>query len=122
MSSVGRLNGKHILVVEDNFLIAEDLRQTLEAAGAERTQSVSSVKSALSAAHDQKLDGAVLDLRLRDGDCRAVAEELRRRRVPFVILTGSGKERVPAELQAAPYLAKPVSRNDLIEAAARVFA
>jgi CheY-like chemotaxis protein len=66
-------------------------------------------------------DGVLLDIGLREGSAIAVAEALRERKVPFVVLTAHGRETLPAELRQAPYLAKPMTETELIDTVRRTF-
>src|SRR3954463_6993766 len=82
--------GKRCLVVDDEFLIALDIQQALEAAGA-RVTCLGDADEALPAlAGGAQFDVAVLDLKLSGftRDSTGVAALLTERGVPFVFLTG----------------------------------
>jgi CheY-like chemotaxis protein len=66
-------------------------------------------------------DGVLLDVGLREGSAVAVANVLRRRRVPFVVVSAYAHDTLPTELRHAPYLAKPMSEFELIETVRRTF-
>ncbi|MCF8477475.1 MAG: response regulator [Pseudolabrys sp.] len=88
--SVAPLAGLRCLVLDDEFLIALDIQTILESAGAASIVCAGSVEDAMTALADGPFDVAVLDLKL-GGAARtstAVAEELVKRKVPFVFLTG----------------------------------
>lgn len=105
--AVASLSGKHCLVLDDEYLIALDIQQVLEAAGAASVTSVASVEEALAALRaGVKFDLAVLDIRLTGaaGGSMAVAALLSEQRIPFVFLTGVRAD----EIQAGPFPHAPV--------------
>ena len=84
------LAGCSILVVEDEPLIALDVAQGLEAAGA-RVLVARRLADALKMADDPALTAAVLDHGLNEGDTSAVCEKLKERNIPFVLYSGFSK-------------------------------
>lgn len=109
------LDGLKILVVEDNFLAAEVVRDALEHNGCTVVGPVGRVADGLRLAEQEKLDAAVLDINLNGDRCFPIAETLKGRGVPFVFLTGYDSSTViPAALRATPRLAKPVLEQQLI--------
>jgi CheY-like chemotaxis protein len=116
------LSGKRILIVEDNFLVAEDLQQMIRDAGGDVRKASASATDALQALSNQSFDGAVLDVQLRDGTFIEVARQLERQRIPYVVVTGYSRDWLPLELQKAPYIAKPFNRKELINLGIRHFA
>lgn len=117
------LSGKRCLVLEDELLIALDLEQILEAAGAASVTCVSSADEALSALRSGvHFDIAVLDVLLRGATrtSRSVAAALHVKKIPFVFLTGMrGAELEAREFPAAPLVEKPYQPRLLLEALAR---
>ena len=77
------LSGEAILVVEDEPLVALDLRQTLESAGA-YVFAATQLSHALQLAGHPDISAAVLDYRLGDGDCTPICTLLSERDIPFV--------------------------------------
>jgi DNA-binding response OmpR family regulator len=63
---------------------------------------------------------AVLDYGLRDGPCTQVAEELRSRGVPFLVLSGHNKETFPSAIQDSRQIQKPFSLEMLGKALAEM--
>lgn len=118
MATVAKpLNGLRILVVEDNFLAAEVVRDALEHNGCTVIGPVGRVAEGLQLAQREQLDGAVLDINLNGDRCFPIAEALRSRGVPFMFLTGyDSSNAIPAELRATRRLGKPVLEHHLIEA------
>jgi DNA-binding response OmpR family regulator len=105
------LRGRAILVAEDEPLIALELKDLLEEAGA-KVISAPTVQRALEAAQRPALAAAVLDHRLADGDACLVCEQLRARNVPVLIYTGS--ELGDLTLPDACILAKPAGRDRIL--------
>jgi CheY-like chemotaxis protein len=78
------LTGLSILVVEDEFLLAEALVDGLERCGASVVGPVPTVEKALKAvASADRIDFAVLDINLRGQMVYPVADALKERGVPF---------------------------------------
>lgn len=108
------LRGKSVLIVEDNFLLAEDLRSSVEQTGAEIIGPISDASQALAAAQEKKIDIALLDVGLESQSSIAVARALAYRLIPFIIITGYVRDALPPELENALYLAKPVMPGSVL--------
>jgi response regulator NasT len=106
-----------VLIADDESIIRMGLRTILTELG-HTVYSAADGVEAVSLAHREQPDIALLDIRMpfRDG-LEAAAEILRQRPIPIVILTayneGSLLDRA-AELPVQGYLTKPVKRDDLI--------
>lgn len=100
--------GKRILVAEDEYFIAKDVVDELEAAGAEVVGPVATTAAALSFVAGSRLDGAILDINLRDGLVYPVADALLERGVPFVFATGFGAAMIPERFAGIALCEKPV--------------
>lgn len=98
--------GKKILIVEDEDVSASNIVHALKRLGA---VTLDPVRTAAEGLHSVQMgvDAAVLDIRLPDGDVYGVADELRRRRKPFVFLSGVDRETVPERFTDAPFVPKP---------------
>ncbi|HEX6101539.1 MAG TPA: response regulator [Alphaproteobacteria bacterium] len=107
------LNGLKILLVEDEFFVALELKSMLHDLGAEVVGPVGRLNSARDLAASEPLQGAVLDVKL-DGDTSfPLAEELLERGVPVIFTTGFDAAALPVKFRDAPRLAKPVN-GDLL--------
>src|SRR5436189_372660 len=91
------LRGRCLLVVEDEYLIAADLTASLESLGVQVIGPAASVEEALALVHNNsdRIDGAVLDINLRNERVYPVADVLMARGVPFVFTTGYDAVAVP---------------------------
>jgi DNA-binding response OmpR family regulator len=105
---MGTITAKpRILVAEDSVYLADMIVTFLKETGWEAVGPVPSLDAALRLAREQRLDAAILDVRLRDADIYPVASLLASRGVPFMFLTGVDEDSVPAEFSAAPCVRKP---------------
>ena len=116
MAQPDRLKGCCLLVVEDEYLIAADLTASLESLGVEVIGPAASVEEALSLLdkNSDRLDGAVLDINLRNERVYPVADVLMARGVPFVFTTGYDAVAVPTAYACAPRCEKPVDKTQLV--------
>jgi CheY-like chemotaxis protein len=116
------LTGKRCLVLDDEFLIALDIQQVLEMAGAAVT-CVSEAADALAAIRNgPRFDLAVLDVVLggATGPSMTVAAALTMQRTPIVFLTGIlGEGMHTREFPNAPVVEKPYEPEMLLAAAHR---
>jgi DNA-binding LytR/AlgR family response regulator len=111
-----RLRGRRLLVVEDEYLIAADLTASLESLGVEVIGPAASVEEALSLVENNRgrLDGAVLDINLRDQRVYPVADLLTACGVPFVFTTGYDAVAVPTAYAHTPRCEKPIDKTQLV--------
>jgi DNA-binding response OmpR family regulator len=118
MPPPARLTGLCVLVIEDDYYIADDTRQALEDAGADVLGPFSDAEEAMAAARRRTPDCAVLDVNLGSGPSFSPARSLLADSVPVVFVTGYDSEVVPADLGASGVLQKPVSALRLVCAVA----
>ena len=103
------LRGRRLLLVEDEYMIAADLAQTLESFGVEVVGPAGSVEDALRLIDaGERIDAAVLDINLRGERVYPVAEALGEKAVPFVFATGYDAWAIPPAYAEAPRCEKPV--------------
>jgi two-component system, response regulator PdtaR len=117
------LNGKRCLVLDDEFLIALDIQQILELAGAKHVASVATASEAMELfRRDSNFDLAVLDVKLggSEGNSLGVASMLAKAGTPFVFLTGMRIDNVHAQkFPQAPVVEKPYDALALLDAVQR---
>jgi CheY-like chemotaxis protein len=87
---VSRLEGKSILVVEDEAIIAMMVEEMLIDLGASVVGPAQSIPVARKLIETATIDAAVLDVNIRSDRIDPIAELLRARRIPFVFATGYG--------------------------------
>ena len=109
------LAGRKVLVVEDEYLIADDLTAMLSEAGAEVIGPAASLPHAIRLTqHQQSLDAAVLDINLRGVEVFPLATELKSAGIPIVFLTGYGENNIPDEFSHYGRLEKPLGTEHVI--------
>ena len=112
---------RKVLIIEDNYLIAAQLAAAMEDDGFKVVGPVDTAKSAVCRIDAEALDGALLDVLLREGSAVDVATALRAHHVPFVIVPGYSRDMLPAELKDAPFVGKPTGPSELIQMARHTF-
>jgi CheY-like chemotaxis protein len=117
------LNGRHCLVLDDEFLIALDIQQTLELAGAAHVACVATVPEALALLRSNPdFDLAVLDVKLSgpDRNSLGVAALLAAKGTPFIFVTGIRVDDVHIrQFPQVPVIEKPYDATTLLDAVRR---
>lgn len=107
------LTGLKILVIEDNFLVADVLCDDLREHGCEVVGPVPDIDRSeelidQNLADGGALDGALLDINLGGTLSFPIATKLRALGIPFIFLTGyDDREVVPAEFRSVRCISKP---------------
>jgi CheY-like chemotaxis protein len=116
------LAGRRILIVEDDFLVAQVLVDLLEEAGAQIAGPIGSLDEAMRFLENdmQPLYAAVLDVNLHGRKSYPIADALTARRVAFVFATGYGGGILEEKYQRHPRCEKPFDQAALLAALARV--
>lgn len=120
MDSQAKLAGKRVLVIEDEYMIADDLRRLFEANGTTVAGPYSSSASAMNALPEETFDCAVLDIALSGNAVYPLAAELRRRNTPFAFLTGFSRDGVHPDFADIPMLEKPYDNARVIQLVLRL--
>jgi DNA-binding response OmpR family regulator len=104
-----QLGGRRVLVIEDEYFIADDLRQMLADVGAEVIGPFPDLAGAENMViNGEPIDAALLDINVRDEMIFPLARTLRSCGVPFVFTTGYDRSTVITEFQDVPLLEKPL--------------
>jgi DNA-binding response OmpR family regulator len=100
------LENCRVLIVEDEFLLGDDLAQALRRLGIQVIGPVTELSNAMSVEHDS-FDVAVLDINLRGSSSYPLADELIRDAIPFIFTTGYGAETIPDRFRDVRRREKP---------------
>jgi len=105
---------EHVLVVEDNLIIAMDLQSEILALGARSVDIATGVAQALEAIGRKTPHFAFLDVRLGEELSFPVADALHRLDISFAFATGFGEEaEIPRKYGQVPFLLKPFEVRQL---------
>jgi DNA-binding response OmpR family regulator len=102
-----------VLVVEDEYFIAQELSLALEEMGTKVIGPVGKLDEAMRMVAEHRLSGAILDVNLRGEMVFALADELTSQNVPFVFATGYDAQVIPARFQDVPRWEKPFDARAL---------
>jgi len=103
------LAGRHVLVVEDEYFLADDIVRALQALGAGVLGPCGELEDAKRMLDDQiTIDAAVIDINLRSEMVFPLARLLRTRSIPFVFATGYDRAAVDAEFRDIHLWEKPL--------------
>ena len=110
------LKNRKILIVEDEFFLADDLAKALVVAGARVVGPAQTVRQAVDILNDgTAIDAAVLDLNLRGEMSYEVADALKWRDIPFAFTTGYDVGVIPPAYQKVPRWEKPSDPHVVVE-------
>ena len=118
MRDENALAGRRVLVVEDEYLVADDVSIALREAGAAVIGPFGSYGAAARALGEERFDCAVLDVNLRGQESTPLAQVLEDAGVPTLVVTGYSGDALPGPLQNAPRLEKPVNAREVPRALA----
>ena len=106
------LNGRSILIVEDESLVAMLLETILEDMGCATVGPVSNIDEALTLLDGGLvIDGALLDVNVAGREVFPVAAALKAKGVPFVFSTGYGEGGLPDEWRGQSTIQKPFTEE-----------
>jgi DNA-binding response OmpR family regulator len=111
-----------VLIVEDEWLIADIIEQTLDESGYRTAGPVNSVDAALKIIATTSLAAAILDVNLGPERSFPIAERLAELKIPFVFMTGYNVADLPPPYRHYTALAKPVTPEKLVRAVAVLLA
>jgi PAS domain S-box-containing protein len=108
------LQGKRILVIEDEPLVAMDVESSLTAAGCEVVGPAATLERAKLLIEDEGCDAALLDVNLAGQSVDELATLLTRKNRPFAFVTGYGRDALPSGFRGAVVLGKPFGADQLL--------
>lgn len=110
----GRLREKRILVAEDEYLIAFDLKRALEAEQATVVGPVGTFDAGIALAEVEPLDVAVLDVNLEGATSYPIADRLAARDIPYLFVTGYDEWALPQIYRGIPRVTKPFPTHQVL--------
>jgi DNA-binding response OmpR family regulator len=110
------LRGRRVLIVEDDYLLAQFLTDVLEEADVKVVGPIGWIDEALALVENSGggLDGAILDVNLHGRNSYPVAEALAARAIPFLFATGYGQDALDGQYRNHLRCEKPFDQDALI--------
>lgn len=108
------LAGLRVLVVEDEYFLADELKHTLVEAGAGMVRLSGEFLDAMREVENDGYAFALLDINLHGEMAYAVADILLKTGVPFGFVTGYSTRDLPPRFARVPCWEKPISHRGLV--------
>jgi DNA-binding NtrC family response regulator len=108
------LAGKQVLVVEDEYFMADEMGEAVRRAGAIVLGPVPDIEGAMAIIATARVDAAVLDVRLGDETSFPVATALKAKGVQVVFVTGYDDWFLPDDLDDVPIYRKPADPDNVV--------
>lgn len=106
-----------VLVVEDEYFVADDVVRAIESLGAEIVGPVPTREQAMALLTSaDRIDAAVLDVNLQGESVFPVADALAQRGIPFIFATGYDQSALPVAYQSIQRWEKPFDPTKLAQA------
>lgn len=107
------LNGRRILVVEDEAMIVMLLEDMLDDLGCVLVGPAYNAAAALGVIQSEQLDAAILDVNLGGERTTPVAEALEGKNIPFLFATGYANAGITRQFNQALVLTKPFTQGQM---------
>ncbi len=115
------LEGRSLLVVEDEMLVLLHIEDTLADLGCRSVSAAATIDQALELIKSQTFDAAMVDVNLGGRKSYPVADALAARGVPFLFSTGYGAQSLIDGYRDRPVLRKPYREAELVATLAGLF-
>jgi len=102
-----------VLVIEDESLVGMEIECVIEELGHEVVGPIAELDEALDVAANEALCCAILDINIRGGHSYPVADILRERGLPVLLMSGYDRQTLPERLHGEVLLAKPFTSEQL---------
>ena len=114
-SEYPNLQGKRVLIVEDDPILAVDYHYQLKGVGAIAEGFKATSREALNYLASHDVDAAIVDFFLCDGTGESIIDALKLRGIPFIVISGC-TFRMQGEIGQAHVLSKPVLPDEICQA------
>lgn len=102
-----------VLVVEDEFIIADLIKDIVEECGYEVIGPFGTLSEAMQACRSAAADAAIVDLVLHGELAYPIADVLSRRGIPFGFATGRDTAATESAWEQRPFLGKPFAVEEV---------
>ena len=115
------LSGRKVLVLDDEWLIADQNAAALANVGAEIIGPFTDLETAREAAAETELDLAVLDYNIDGSSVLGLARELAAKNIPILVVTGYGSSlELPSDFEFSGVIHKPATLRSIISRSASI--
>lgn len=114
------LDGCRVLVIEDDYYLADDAHRLLRQAGATVLGPCARLDQCMALLESSPMDCAVVDINLGRGLSFEIPAWLREHGIPFVFVTGYGEDVIAEPYADVERLEKPVESRRLVIAVKRL--
>lgn len=123
MTESGPFSGRSVLLVEDEYLAAMDMKSMLEDLGCTVTGPARNRAAVEACLAQETIDAILLDVRLKGEDeGYAIADDAGEKGIPVIFVTGYDATTFPERFRDTPHLDKPVQEDKLQKAIAGALA
>jgi DNA-binding response OmpR family regulator len=102
-----------VLIVEDEFIIADLMKDIIEECGCEVVGPFGTLPEAMQACQSTDADAAIVDLVLHGEYAYPIADVLSRRGIPFGFATGGETAAAESPWEQQPFLGKPFAVEEV---------
>ena len=106
--------GRRVLIVEDEAMIAGWIEAILRKGGWSVVGPVGTLERALETIARERLDAALLDVRINGQEVYAVADVLMGRGIPFVFVSGFTRKQMPPGYRDCAHITKPFTPDAIL--------
>lgn len=107
-----------VLIVEDEYLIMDEVKRIIESAGGIVVGAHGNLDDDVFERSAISSDIAMLDINIRGKMIYPFADVLRERGVPFIFATGYDFDGIPEKFSSVPRIQKPFDPHELVNALA----
>jgi DNA-binding response OmpR family regulator len=105
-----------VVIIEDNFLLAEALADGLRRLGCQIVNTVGTLDEARAAADRGDFDLAIVDLDLHGMSALPVVDALAQKGVPYILASWTGGGEIDERYRSAARVAKPYKMGEIAAA------
>lgn len=121
MTGASSLAGAQVLIVEDEFFLADDLARALRHEGGDPVGPAGTIEQAEELMKQRTVNAAIVDVNLRGDMASEFISRLVATDLPCLIVSGYAGDALPECLRGIPRLEKPVNPVSVIKALAEEF-
>ncbi len=116
------MNGKRVLIIEDEYLIAREIESILQDAGFDEVVVAATERAALKEVRYGSWDAVIADANLNGAGIGRIAAALLDKFIPLLLVSGYDTQSLPAQVREMPRIAKPFLGPELMRKLTEIMA